>query len=69
MNKINVSLSIDKVKKAEVSLFDMSGKVCYKGKYLNNETLQINVENLKKGAYLLSISGEGYQRNAKVIIK
>ncbi|MNK51766.1 hypothetical protein D3C87_706840 [compost metagenome] len=69
VNKINVSLSIDKVKKAEVSLFDMSGKVCYKGKYLNNETLQINVENLKKGAYLLSISGEGYQRNAKVIIK
>ena len=55
----------------KVDLYDMRGRKCFTNEYKNTNTTfsqEINLGQLEKGVYLLSISSEGKTQTKKVII-
>ncbi|WP_256011443.1 T9SS type A sorting domain-containing protein [Desertivirga xinjiangensis] len=68
-DKVSISLTNSPLKLADIAMFDMNGSIAHKEVNVNIENgCQINVDHLRKGQYLIKISGAGYAKVAKVLI-
>ena len=71
MNKVSVSLSgIAAGEAVMVSVMDMTGKVVLTASQMAEEgsfTLDMNVENLQKGNYIVNISSQSTNFNSKLV--
>ncbi|MFN4233606.1 MAG: T9SS type A sorting domain-containing protein [Bacteroidia bacterium] len=51
----------------EIKLVDFLGKIIYQEKEINKNFLQINVETLKSGIYIIEVQGNGFLKTEKLI--
>lgn len=64
---ITISFKEKLANKIIVEIHDVSGKLVYKSQFYPSKTIQLNLNNLSSGSYLLKANSEGRVLNSKLI--